>query len=114
MQVEPLSHQVHVERVMGTVVSLDIRCGPADPAVLAASIASLHEADARFSTYRAESELCRFERGEIVWPSPELRWVLERSAALRRETRGYFDIRAGAWILRRWSRDGRPSGPPTS
>jgi thiamine biosynthesis lipoprotein len=85
---------VHVERVMGTVVSLDIRSGAVDPAVVEAALASLHEADARFSTYRDDSELCRFDRGEIAWPSPDLRWVLERCAALRRETRGYFDARA--------------------
>jgi thiamine biosynthesis lipoprotein len=94
MPVEPLFRQVHVERVMGTVVSLHIRSGRPDPGVLEAAIASLHEADARFSTYRADSELCRFDRGEIARPSPDLRWVLERCAALRRETHGYFDMRA--------------------
>jgi thiamine biosynthesis lipoprotein len=88
------SSHVRIESVMGTVVSLDIRCDPPDPTVLEAAIASLHEADARFSTYRTDSEICRFDRGEIAWPSPDLRWVLERCAALRRETRGYFDIRA--------------------
>jgi thiamine biosynthesis lipoprotein len=85
---------VHVERVMGTVVSLSFRSGPSDAAVLEAAIASLQEAHARFSTCRGDSELCRFARGEITWPSPELRWVLERCAALRRETREYFDVRA--------------------
>jgi thiamine biosynthesis lipoprotein len=94
MSAVPLLPRVHVERVMGTVVSLDIRSGPTDPAALQAAIASLHEADARFSTYRGDSELCRFDRGEITWPSPDLRWMLERCAALRRETRGYFDVRA--------------------
>lgn len=94
MSAVPLVTRVHVERVMGTVVSLNIRSGAVDPAVLEAAIASLHEADARFSTYRGDSELCRFDRGEITWPSPDLRWVLERCAALRRETRGYFDARA--------------------
>jgi thiamine biosynthesis lipoprotein len=94
MSTAPLSDHVHVERVMGTVVSLDIRTELVDAEVVEAAMASLHEADARFSTYRADSEVCRFDRGEIIWPSPDLRWILERSAALRRETHGYFDIRA--------------------
>jgi thiamine biosynthesis lipoprotein len=94
MPVEPHSHRVRVERVMGTVVSLDVRSAVPDPTVVDAAIASLHEADARFSTYRADSELCRFDRGEIARPSPDLGWVLERCAALSRETSGYFDARA--------------------
>jgi thiamine biosynthesis lipoprotein ApbE len=40
MPVEPLFREVHVEWVMGTVVSLDIRSGPSDPAVLDAAIAT--------------------------------------------------------------------------
>jgi FAD:protein FMN transferase len=94
MPIVPFAPRVRVERVMGTVVSLDIRRGGIDPGVVDAAIASLHEADARFSTYRAESELCRFDRGEVARPSTDLRWVLERCAALRRETGGYFDARA--------------------
>jgi len=83
-----------VERVMGTVVSLDIRAGEPDPAVVEAALASLHEADARFSTYRDDSEVRRLDRGELTSVSPDLLWVLERCAALRRETGGYFDARA--------------------
>jgi thiamine biosynthesis lipoprotein len=95
MPVETPPHHVHVERVMGTVVSLKIRSGPPDPAVLAAAVASLHEADARFSTYRRDSELCRFDRGELARPSRDLAAILDRCEALRRETSGWFDVRAG-------------------
>ena len=56
----------------------------------------LHEADRRFSTYRADSEIRRLDRGELrlADASPDVRWVLERCAALRRETGGFFDVRA--------------------
>jgi thiamine biosynthesis lipoprotein len=94
MSTVPNSRHVRVERVMGTVVSLDIRADQPDPAVVEAACASLHEADARFSTYREDSEVCRLDRGEVASVSPDLRSVLERCAALRRETGGYFDARA--------------------
>jgi thiamine biosynthesis lipoprotein len=94
MPTVPLSRSVFVERVMGTVVSLDVRTAAPDPSVLRAAFASLHEADARFSPFRADSELCRFERGEVAAVSADLRTVLDRCAALRQETRGYFDAYA--------------------
>ena len=86
----------HVEHVMGTVVSLDVRAtAPAREAV-AAVVAWLHEADATFSTYRADSAVRRLERGELL-PSQapaDVRGVLARCRALRGETRGAFDVRA--------------------
>lgn len=95
MPIMSYSRAVHVERVMGTVVSLDVR-GPApDPAVLAAAFASLHEADARFSPFREDSEVRRFDRGDVADPSPDLRAVLDRCEALRIETGGFFDAHAG-------------------
>ncbi len=86
---------VCVERVMGTVVSLDLR-GDAPQAAVDAALASLHEADARFSTYRPDSEISRLDRGELLPSdaSPDVRHVLERCLALRDETGGAFDVRA--------------------
>src|SRR3954468_13777745 len=55
---------VHVEPVMGTVVSLDIR-GVSEPVAQAASarlMAWLHDVDRRFSTYRDDSEISRIDR----------------------------------------------------
>jgi thiamine biosynthesis lipoprotein len=83
---------------MGTVVSVDVRDdddrarGPVDDV-----LAWLHDVDARFSTYRPDSEICRIDRGELAPSdaSDDVRWVLERCAALRRETDGAFDERAG-------------------
>ncbi|MDH6219255.1 FAD:protein FMN transferase [Streptomyces pseudovenezuelae] len=86
---------VHVEHVMGTVVSVDLRdCDPKEAAAGAASaVRWLHEVDALFSTYRPDSAISRIDRGEL---SPEnagaeVTWVLERCAEIRRATNGYFD-----------------------
>src|SRR4051794_16455416 len=94
MSIATASPNVHVEHVMGTVVSVDMRAG--SPRALAAAMDWLHEVDARFSTYRADSEIARLDRGELLLAdaSPDVRAVLERCMALRRETGGYFDVRA--------------------
>ena len=52
----------HVEHVMGTVVSIDIRGTPPDDGALADVLAWLHHVDETFSTYRPESEISRFGR----------------------------------------------------
>ena len=83
---------------MGTVVSLDVRGGSAPDARAAFGrlMAWLHDVDARFSTYRAESEISRIDRGElpVAAASSDVRWALDRCAALRDETGGAFDERA--------------------
>jgi thiamine biosynthesis lipoprotein len=89
---------------MGTTVSIDVR----DPGVplqaLDDAIAVLEELDARFSTYRADSEISRIGRGELAVAEShaDVREVLDACAVLRAESDGAFD----AW------RDGRldPSG----
>src|SRR3954447_2482531 len=88
------SRDVHVEHVMGTVVSLDMRAGSQQG--LDAAMSRLHEVDARFSPYRPDSEIARLERGELLVldASPDVRAVLERCAALTRATGGFFDVRA--------------------
>ncbi len=56
----------------------------------------LHWVDATFSTYRADSEISRLNRGELAPEQlhPDVRDVLDRCERLRRQTGGYFDIRA--------------------
>jgi thiamine biosynthesis lipoprotein len=93
------SRHVHVEPVMGTVVSLDIR-GAAEPEAHAAAVRMatwLHEVDRRFSTYKPDSEICRIDRGEldVAQASADVRDVLARCAELRERTGGAFDERAG-------------------
>ncbi|MGW1057829.1 FAD:protein FMN transferase [Micromonospora rubida] len=84
---------------MGTAISLDL----ADDLPTArlreladAVFAWLREVDARFSTYRADSEVCRFDRGEVPLSeaSGDLRTVLERCADLWGATDGFFDAYA--------------------
>ena len=84
---------------MGTVASLDVRGAGAPVAEAAFSRATvwLHEVDRRFSTYRDDSEISRIDRGELPFEdaSADVRWVLGRCVALRAETGGAFDERAG-------------------
>lgn len=93
-----MQRRVHVGEVMGTVVSLDARTEDAAPAEdgFAAAMAWLREADARFSTYRDDSEIRRLDRGELRLEEthPDVRTVLDRCARLREETGGAFDVRA--------------------
>ncbi|GIF10183.1 FAD:protein FMN transferase [Actinoplanes teichomyceticus] len=84
---------------MGTVVSIDI-ADDLPPSRLRELVGStcawLHEVDARFSTYRDDSEVSRLRSGALRVEdcSADLRLVLERCAGLWRETDGYFDAYA--------------------
>ena len=102
-----LERFVHVEPVMGTVVSFDFRGGEPPTAALERAIAWLHEVDARFSPYRPESEVSRLADGTLVERDahPDVRAVLAMCEALRLDSDGAFDAR-------RCSNDGRldPSG----
>ncbi|MEU8297090.1 FAD:protein FMN transferase [Micromonospora sp. NPDC048909] len=84
---------------MGTAISLDL----ADdlPAVTLHELADevfawMREVDARFSTYREESEVRRFDRGELLLSeaSADLRSVLAACAELWGATDGFFDAYA--------------------
>ena len=77
------------------------RCGfrgdaPPAPPPWTRAFAWLREVDERFSTYRADSEIRRLDRGELLPrdASADVRFILDRCVALRRETDGYFDVRA--------------------
>jgi FAD:protein FMN transferase len=89
-------HTVRVEHVMGTVFSLAVRGEGPPAAAVDAAMAWLHEADARFSTYREDSEIRRLDRGELLVAdaSADVRDVLERCMELNLQTRGYFYVRA--------------------
>ncbi len=89
----------HVEHVMGTTVSIElVEDRPADELreLIADVCAWLHEVDARFSTYKPDSEVSRLRRGEITAAdfSPDLRHVLSVCADLWRDTDGWFDAYA--------------------
>lgn len=82
----------HVEQVMGTAVSIEA----SSEAWIADVVAWLHEVDARFSTYKDDSEVNRFQRREVdaASLSPDMRHVLDKCAELWKFTGGYFDAYA--------------------
>src|SRR4051794_41978253 len=82
----------HVEHVMGTVFSFDVR-SPRTPEItvaLARAVAWLHRVDRVFSTYRDDSQVSRLARGEIGLADcdPDVADVLRRCGELERETGG--------------------------
>ncbi|MFY1703518.1 FAD:protein FMN transferase [Micromonospora sp. WMMA1923] len=84
---------------MGTAISLDLAddLPPTELHALAEEVFDwLRAVDARFSTYRPDSEVCRVDRGELPLPeaSPQLREVLACCADLWRDTDGFFDAYA--------------------
>jgi thiamine biosynthesis lipoprotein len=82
-----------VELVMGTSISLVLADTMAESSLdrLAdETFAWLHAVDARFSTYRDDSEVCR----PVTPPSADLAHVRARCAELWHETAGYFDADA--------------------
>jgi thiamine biosynthesis lipoprotein len=81
----------HVERVMGTAVSFDVR--GATPDALADACAVLHRADAVFSTWQPDSPMSRLRRGELsVGDAPgEIGHVLGLCAEAKRVSGGWFD-----------------------
>jgi thiamine biosynthesis lipoprotein len=84
-----------VEQIMGTAIGIDVR----DPAVPAAALdeafAYLRDIDARFSTYRPDSEISRLSRGELGEGdcSPDVRHVLALCDDLARTSASAFDAR---------------------
>ena len=86
-----------VEHVMGMGIVVDIRDGDVGRAPVDEVFDWLRFVDETFSTYKAESEISRLERGELALADAarEVGEVLERCDELREETRGYFDSRAG-------------------
>ena len=82
---------------MGMPVTATVRDPGFDPSELDAAFAELRAVDARFSTYRADSEVSRLARGELAerHASPLTREVLARCAVLEHETGGAFDAYAG-------------------
>lgn len=87
---------VHVEEVMGTTVSFDVRddASPATP--VREACAWLHEADRVFSTFGADSTISRLDRGELLTADAgqDVEHVLAACARLHRESNGAFDVRA--------------------
>ena len=109
----PVASHRHAEPVMGTVVSFDLRgTAPAASAssAIAQAVSWLHWVDDTFSTYKADSEVNRLERGELSVEQCHLQVqeILSLCGTLRTATNGYFDAWAGgrldpSGVVKGWS-----------
>lgn len=100
---------------MGTVVTFQLHTPvSASQAELALAevVEWLHWVDETFSTYKAESEVNRFDRGELPAgsASAELRSVVTLCYLFAEETEGFFDAWAGgrfdpSGVVKGWSID---------
>lgn len=92
---QPAERLRHAEHVMGTVFSFDIPAAAAP--VLPEVVSWLHWVDATFSTYRADSDVSRFGRGEVTLAqcAPELAEVIGECAVISELSDGYFTDRPG-------------------
>jgi thiamine biosynthesis lipoprotein len=94
-----LPRQAWVEQIMGLPISVHVRgADPGGPPVarrVELLFADLRRADAVFSPYRDDSDLSRWERGELALTAadPALATVLELGEEARERTRGWFDPR---------------------
>jgi FAD:protein FMN transferase len=84
----------HVEAVMGTTVSIDVRDEIDGIAVVGEIVAWLHHVDETFSPYKPTSEVSRYGLGELTLGqlSPEVLDVLGLCEAVYATTGGAFDI----------------------
>jgi FAD:protein FMN transferase len=80
---------------MGMPVSIDVLDDIA-PTALVEAFRWLHRVDATFSTFRADSQVCRLDRGTLAPADahPDVREVLASCESYRLATAGFFDIRA--------------------
>ena len=95
---EPLPGLRRVEHAMGMPILIDLRDHDASAEVLDAAFEEFRAVDARFSTYRDDSEITRINRGELAITDAhaDVREILTQCEALRVETRGFFDVRAAS------------------
>lgn len=87
----------HVEHVMGTVFSFDVRRGDAgrrtETAAIETACTTLHDADATFSLYKPQTPMSRLRRGDITVEQapPDVAIVLGLCATARDLSNGWFD-----------------------
>lgn len=93
---------VHVEHVMGTVVSFDVRVTDESQRrelrdAVARAVDWLHHVDDVFSTFRPDSQISRLGRGEssLAECDGDVAAVLELCAQVGTESNGYFSSMYG-------------------
>lgn len=81
--------------IMGMPVTVEVRDKGATNGILQQVFEYFSQVDARFSTYKPQSEMSQINRGEILQRdySPEMKEVLDLSELTKRQTGGYFDIK---------------------
>ncbi len=79
--------------IMAMPVTVAIHDAAAAPDDLEAAFAIFDGADARFSPFRADSELSRLNRNALAGVSAEMAEILALAEETRRQSGGYFDIR---------------------
>jgi FAD:protein FMN transferase len=95
---------VHVEHVMGTVVSFDLRVDDSQRALMQTAVADaviwLHRVDEVFSTYRSDSQISRLGRGDMRLADcdDDVAEVLDLCAEIGRESEGYFSSTYGGQL----------------
>ncbi|MEU8826870.1 FAD:protein FMN transferase [Streptomyces sp. NPDC048636] len=96
-ELEPLRH---VEHVMGTVFSFDVReveeaARPRVQAALDGAVVGLHRVDELFSPFRPESQISRVARGELTPAQcdPDVRDVLRMCEDAEYRSGGWFSAR---------------------
>jgi thiamine biosynthesis lipoprotein len=101
-----------VAQIMGMPIVIDVRDTRPHDDDVACAFDWFRWVDATFSTYRADSEISRLDRGELRLEDAheDVRGVLARCAELRDETDGYFDARASgrldpSGLVKGWSVD---------
>ncbi|MFF0011847.1 FAD:protein FMN transferase [Streptomyces sp. NPDC005374] len=84
-----------VEHVMSFPVSLRVDDDNVSESAADAAFGWLREADARFSPFKEDSEVSRYDRGELSCEdlSADLREILALSEHYRQATGGAFDVR---------------------
>jgi thiamine biosynthesis lipoprotein len=85
-----LKHEI----VMGTAISVELVDVPGAADLTDEAFAWFRAIDARFSTYKSDSEVSRLDRGEISALSDQMRLVLDACEDLRAATGGFFDAYA--------------------
>src|SRR4051794_40312936 len=100
----------HVEHVMGTVFSIDLRTPDVPGSALDEVVRFWHWVDEVFSTYREDSQISRLGRGELAVQecAAEVGEVLAMCADAQRLTDGYFSaVPAGSLdpsgLVKGWS-----------
>ena len=85
---------MRAEPLMGTVIAIDVRDRGVSEETLDSIFAWFHEVDARFSTFRSDSEISRLGRGELRVNdcTRDVREVLFLCDEVRQRNHGCFDI----------------------